>query len=104
MDNSSSAVTSGRRIVRAYSRPNLSFSYPIKKIRGTLPLSMTVVLLPTIVSANLPSQRPSPKFAEVEQVGAQGSFLQVELKTQSVCDFLNSPLVSDQIAGRRNYY
>ncbi len=31
------------------------------------------------------------------------SSLQGELKTQSMRDFLNSPLVSDQIARRRNY-
>jgi hypothetical protein len=26
-----------------------------------------------------------------------------ELKARSICDFFNSPLISDQIAGRRNY-
>ena len=27
-----------------------------------------------------------------------------ELQAQSICDLFNSPLISDQIAGRRNYY
>jgi len=31
------------------------------------------------------------------------SFPQVELNAQSVCDFLNAPLIADQIAGRRNH-
>ncbi len=31
------------------------------------------------------------------------SFPEGELNAQSICDFFNSPLISDQIAGRRNY-
>jgi hypothetical protein len=31
------------------------------------------------------------------------SFPQVELKAQSVCDFLNAPLIANRIAGRRNH-
>jgi hypothetical protein len=31
------------------------------------------------------------------------SFPQVELKAQTVCDFLNAPLIANRIAGRRNY-
>jgi hypothetical protein len=32
------------------------------------------------------------------------SFPEGELNAQSICDFFNSPLISDQIAGTRNYY
>jgi hypothetical protein len=31
------------------------------------------------------------------------SFPQVELKAQTVCDFLNAPLIANRIAGRRNH-
>jgi len=31
------------------------------------------------------------------------SSLEGELKAQSMCDLLHSPLISDQIAGRRNH-
>jgi hypothetical protein len=30
-------------------------------------------------------------------------FPQVELKTQSICDFLNAPLIANRVAGRRNH-
>ena len=31
------------------------------------------------------------------------SFPQVELKAQSVCDFLNAPLIANRVAGGRNH-
>jgi len=31
------------------------------------------------------------------------SFSESELNAQSICDFFNSPLISDQVARRRNY-
>lgn len=30
-------------------------------------------------------------------------FPQVELEAQSICDFLDAPLIADQVAGRRNH-
>jgi hypothetical protein len=35
--------------------------------------------------------------------GDETSFPQIELKAQSIGDFIDSPLISNQIAGRRNH-
>jgi hypothetical protein len=41
--------------------------------------------------------------APVVDCDARMSFSEGELNAQSICDFFNSPLRTDQIAGRRNY-
>ena len=49
------------------------------------------------------ADRPWTVFWLGTEVSGETSFTQVELKAQSICDFINSPLISNQIAGRRNY-
>ena len=44
------------------------------------------------------------KFKErTRERGRWASFSQVEFNAQSVCDFLNAPLIANGIAGRRNH-
>jgi hypothetical protein len=50
-----------------------------------------------------PVRQCGPNIPDLPPVKAENLVPQVELKAQSIRDFINSPLISNQIAGRRNH-